>query len=98
MHPERGLIVDLDNQGGRNHNKTREKHDEHRRPIASVDKGIVKSTHLASRLQGQKPAKELAFAAARTAASRPGHERRQRRKSLLSHRGPRELSAATYTQ
>src|SRR5215470_7726433 len=97
MHPERGLIVDLDNEGGRNHNKTREEHDEHCGPITGVDKGIVKPTHLASRLQGQKPAKELAFAAARTTATRPGHERPQRQKGLLRDRGAPALSAASHT-
>ena len=49
MDPERRLIERLDDERAADHHEAGENDDEHRRPVAGIDEGVVEPADLAAR-------------------------------------------------
>src|SRR5262249_37426038 len=68
VNPVRRLIEDLHRQGRAGDNKAGQEHDEERRRVCRIDKGIVEAALLAAWAQRKKTLEQPALAAARATA------------------------------
>ena len=59
VQPERRLVFDLDDQRAADHDGAGDHDDEHRRPVAGIDEGVIEPAGFAARPQVRKPAYSL---------------------------------------
>jgi len=69
MHPIRWLKQNLGHQRGTDDDRAGQEYDEYGRTVAGIDKAVIEPADLAARPQRQEARKQLAVAAARTAAA-----------------------------
>src|SRR5688572_8642845 len=80
MQPERRLIDHLDDQRRADHDEAGYQDHEDRRSVAGVRERIIETAFRALLAHIEKPGKERAFAAARTAPGKAGHDRLHQRR------------------